>query len=180
MNLDTPNSQANVFDLDTPNGQANDFDLDTPNGQANVFDLDTPKGQANVLDLDTPNGQASVLHLDTPNGQANVFDLDTPNSQANVFDLDTPNSQANVFDLDSPNFLNIFIKPFPNSSNFRSQWPRCQRRRSAGPRLLGLRVRIPQGAWTQISCDCYVLSGRGLCYGTDPPSRRVLLIVIYL
>jgi hypothetical protein len=30
-------------------------------------------------------------------------------------------------------------------------------------RLLGLRVRIPPGAWVSISCDCCVLSG--LCDG---------------
>jgi len=30
-------------------------------------------------------------------------------------------------------------------------------------RLQGLRVRIPPGAWMTVSCDCYVLSGRGLC-----------------
>jgi hypothetical protein len=29
--------------------------------------------------------------------------------------------------------------------------------------LLGLRVRIPPGAWMSVSCECCVLSGRGLC-----------------
>jgi hypothetical protein len=47
----------------------------------------------------------------------------------------------------------------------RSQWPRGVRRRSTAARLLGLRVRIPQGAWMSISCECCVLSGRGLCDG---------------
>ena len=30
-------------------------------------------------------------------------------------------------------------------------------------RLLGLRVRIPLGPWMSVFCECYVLSGRGLC-----------------
>ena len=36
---------------------------------------------------------------------------------------------------------------------------------SAAARLLGLRVRIPPGAWISIWCECCVLSGRGLCDG---------------
>jgi hypothetical protein len=40
---------------------------------------------------------------------------------------------------------------------------RCRLRRgSAAARLLGLWVRIPPGAWLSVSCDCCVLSGRGL------------------
>jgi len=31
--------------------------------------------------------------------------------------------------------------------------------------LLGLRFRIPPGAWRWVSCECCVLSGRGLCDG---------------
>jgi len=30
----------------------------------------------------------------------------------------------------------------------------------------GLRVRMRPGAWMSVSCDCYVLSGRGLCDGS--------------
>ena len=35
--------------------------------------------------------------------------------------------------------------------------------RSAAARLLRSWVRIPPGAWTFVSCECCVLSGRGLC-----------------
>jgi len=35
--------------------------------------------------------------------------------------------------------------------------------RSTATRLLGLWVRIPQGAWTFVCCEYCVLSGRGLC-----------------
>jgi hypothetical protein len=35
----------------------------------------------------------------------------------------------------------------------------------AAARLLGLRVRIPPRAWMSVSCECCVLSGRGLCDG---------------
>ena len=36
------------------------------------------------------------------------------------------------------------------------------RRGFAAARLLELWVRIPLGAWMSVSCDCRVLSGRGL------------------
>ena len=45
----------------------------------------------------------------------------------------------------------------------RSQWQRGLRRRSAAARLLRLWVRIPPGALMIVSCECCVLSGRGLC-----------------
>ena len=35
--------------------------------------------------------------------------------------------------------------------------------RSKAARLLRLWVRIPQGAWMSVCCECCVLSGRGLC-----------------
>jgi hypothetical protein len=38
-------------------------------------------------------------------------------------------------------------------------------RGSATTRLVGLRVRIPPGAWMYVSCKCCVLSGTGLCVG---------------
>ena len=36
---------------------------------------------------------------------------------------------------------------------------------STAARLLGLRVRVPLGAWMSVSYECCVLSGRGLCDG---------------
>ena len=47
--------------------------------------------------------------------------------------------------------------------------PVAARRGSAAVRLLGLRVRIPPGAWMRVSCKYCVLSGRGLC---DAPITR--------
>jgi hypothetical protein len=44
-----------------------------------------------------------------------------------------------------------------------NQWPCGLRRGSAAARLLGLRVRIPQGAWMSVCCECCVMLGRGLC-----------------
>jgi hypothetical protein len=44
-----------------------------------------------------------------------------------------------------------------------SQWPRGLRRAPAAARLLRLWVRIPQGGWMIVSCECCVMSGRGLC-----------------
>ena len=48
-------------------------------------------------------------------------------------------------------------------SDSRSQWPRGLRRGSTAARLLGLRIRIPPGAWMSVFCDCCVFSSRGLC-----------------
>ena len=53
-------------------------------------------------------------------------------------------------------------------SKRRFRWPRGLRRGSAAARLLGLWVRIPLGARTSVSCECCVLSGRGLGDGTIP------------
>jgi hypothetical protein len=50
----------------------------------------------------------------------------------------------------------------------RSQWPCGLRRGSTAARLLGLWLRIPPRAWISVSCDCCVLSGRGLCDGLVP------------
>jgi len=45
----------------------------------------------------------------------------------------------------------------------RSQWPRGLRRRSTAASLLILWVRITPGVWMSVCCECFVLSGRGLC-----------------
>jgi hypothetical protein len=46
-----------------------------------------------------------------------------------------------------------------------TQWPRSLRCGSAAASLLGLWVEIPPGAWMSVSCECCVMSGRGLCVG---------------
>jgi hypothetical protein len=48
-------------------------------------------------------------------------------------------------------------------SECRTRWPRDLRCGSAAARLLGFLVRIPPRAWMSVSCECCVLSGRGLC-----------------
>jgi hypothetical protein len=53
----------------------------------------------------------------------------------------------------------------PISPLNRTQRFRGLRRVPAAVRLLGLRVRIPPGSWMSVSCQCCVLSGRGLCDG---------------
>jgi hypothetical protein len=50
----------------------------------------------------------------------------------------------------------------------RSQWPWGLRGGSAAARLLGLWVRMPPGSWMSVSCECCVVSGRGLCDGLVP------------
>jgi hypothetical protein len=46
-----------------------------------------------------------------------------------------------------------------------SQRPCGLRRTSSAARLLRSWVRIPLGAWMFVCCECFVLSGRGLCDG---------------
>jgi hypothetical protein len=50
---------------------------------------------------------------------------------------------------------------------------------SAAVRFLGLRVRILPAAWMSVSCECRVLSGRGLCVGliTSPEESYQLWCV---
>jgi len=64
----------------------------------------------------------------------------------------------------------------------RSQWPRGLRRRSANTCLLRLWVWVPPGTWISVSCDCCVLSGRGLCYEliTRPEvSYRLWCVIVW-
>jgi hypothetical protein len=51
----------------------------------------------------------------------------------------------------------------PDAYRRRYEWPRSLERGSAARRLLGLRVRIPPGAWMPVSCEWYFLPGRGNC-----------------
>jgi hypothetical protein len=66
------------------------------------------------------------------------------------------------------NSLRLCWKNQPVNIVCRSQWPRGLRRGSSAARLLGSLVRIPPGAWMSVSCECCVLSGRGLCDGLVP------------
>ena len=74
-------------------------------------------------------------------------------------------------DFIRPASFTLLSVPFPQTRIFhlisardsRSQWPRGLRRRSAAARLLRSWVRIPPGAWMFVCCECFVLSGRGLC-----------------
>jgi len=69
----------------------------------------------------------------------------------------------------------------PIYSQWRSQWPRGLRRRSAAARLLRSWVRISTGAWKFVCCECCVLSGRGLCDDLIPrpeESYRLWCVVV--
>jgi len=65
----------------------------------------------------------------------------------------------------------------------RSQWPRGLRRRSAGRSPDEIVGSNPTGgAWMLVCCECYVLSGRGICDEliTRPgESYRVWCVVVY-
>jgi hypothetical protein len=67
--------------------------------------------------------------------------------------------QIEHFLLDHFTLNIVTVHPFEG----RSQWPCGLRRGSAAARLLGSWVRIPPEAWMSVSCECCVLSGRGLC-----------------
>jgi hypothetical protein len=101
--------------------------------------------------------------------------------------INNPNTSCNW--LYWPTHINRLIIPNyeevghtkPNASVYsnsnlltsRSQWPRHLGCGSAAVRLLELRVPIPPGAWMSVSCECCVLSRRGLCDG--PISHRGVL-----
>jgi hypothetical protein len=53
----------------------------------------------------------------------------------------------------------------PSENIGQSHWPRRLRHESASSPLLEVRIRIPPEAWIFVSCECYVLPGRGLCVG---------------
>ena len=60
--------------------------------------------------------------------------------------------------------IRIFHWLTPSSrTQQRSQWPRGLRRGSVAGRWLEAWVRIPLVSWMFVCCECYVLSGRGLC-----------------
>ena len=64
----------------------------------------------------------------------------------------------------------------------RSQWPSGPRRGSAAALLLGLRVRIPPGAWMFACCECCVLSGSDICDGPIPrpeESYRLWCVIVW-
>jgi hypothetical protein len=60
-----------------------------------------------------------------------------------------------------PRRLSIIVQCFILLVGYTS-WPRDRRRASAAACLLGLRFRIPPGAWMSFSCECCLLSSRGL------------------
>jgi hypothetical protein len=53
-----------------------------------------------------------------------------------------------------------------------TQWSRGLSRGSTVVRLLGLRVRILPRAWMFVSCECCVLSDRGICDGPIPRPEK--------
>ena len=74
-----------------------------------------------------------------------------------------------------PSYGHVFVVTLKhiclyNIINRRSQWPISLRRGSAATWLLHLRFRIPPGEKMSVSCECCVLSDRGLCAG--PIIRR--------
>jgi hypothetical protein len=53
-------------------------------------------------------------------------------------------------------------------TDYPTNWVRRSIPVAAASCLLGLRVRIPLEVWMSVSCECCVLSGRGLCDGLIP------------
>ena len=71
-------------------------------------------------------------------------------------------------------FWLICFQEFTWEAAGRSAPPRCmcvltlRRGGSAANGMPGFRVRMPPGSWMSVSCECCVLSGRGLCDGPIP------------
>ena len=64
------------------------------------------------------------------------------------------------------------------SKQCRSQWPGGVKRWSEATRLLGLRVRIPPGAWMSVSVVCYQVEF--FCNGPITRTEEVLPSVVCL
>jgi len=63
--------------------------------------------------------------------------------------------------------------------NINLNMPHGLRRRFAAVSLLGFRVRILPEIWIFFSCECCVLSGRGLCVGLiTHPGKSYLLCYV--
>ena len=70
--------------------------------------------------------------------------------------------------LNEAKLVSLYNRQLPDKTKTlrygrRPQWPRGLRLRSAAASLLRSWVRIPPGAYMFVSCECCVLSGRGLC-----------------
>ena len=64
----------------------------------------------------------------------------------------------------------------------RCQWASGLRRGCAVDRFLGLRVRIPQGTWVSVSCECCQVEVSAMCRSLvqrSPTNCAVLLCVIH-
>jgi hypothetical protein len=65
-------------------------------------------------------------------------------------------------------------------TDIRDPPPGGLRRGSSAVRLLGLWVRISLGAWMPVSCECCLLSGRGLCVELITRRYRVWCVWVWL
>jgi hypothetical protein len=68
-----------------------------------------------------------------------------------------------IFRWNEPNCIAEKQISNPDKHKRRYQWPHGLRRGSEARRLLGLRVRIPPGAWMPIYCEWCVVRQRYLC-----------------
>ena len=73
-----------------------------------------------------------------------------------TFTPDTPSSSTTIHD--GITTFQTYVWKLPNSAA-------TLRRGSVAARSLELWVWIPPRAWMSVSCECYVLKGRGLCDG---------------
>jgi hypothetical protein len=55
----------------------------------------------------------------------------------------------------------ISVSTIPGILRCWSQWPRGIKHGFAAPRLMGLRVRMPPGAWMSVCCEFRVLLATG-------------------
>ena len=96
--------------------------------------------------------------------------LATPQFTCTVYDQKQHAMQSTV-NVRGPNLTSLTLCAvfsmygFVFANDSRSQLLRGLRRGSAAARLLWLWFRIPPGAWSFVSCECCVLSGRGFCDG---------------
>jgi hypothetical protein len=64
-----------------------------------------------------------------------------------------------------PLIIKLLFSVWTTKTPCRFHLPHGLSRGFAAARLLGIRIRIPPGAWMSVCCECYVLLGRDLCDG---------------
>ena len=89
-----------------------------------------------------------------------------PGTTSSSITTHTSSGQRNCASWASQPQKSVTLLPCPGGRTTKSTKRTCGRNSSTA-RLLGLWVRIQPRAWMSVSCECSMMSGKGLCVGLD-------------